>query len=635
MTSSKISPEARQDVHKAANGSAQSADPEQVAGWALINSHRRSDWVEAQRVFEGVLTKTPSSLGGLQGKTASLRKQRRFDEAARFLEHALQIHPAAIGLLAERAWSEVDQHHDDAAIEALDVLIASGNADIGHHRSKIGALRRQRRFEAARLALADARRAMRSDESLALDVDHAWLSFHEKRFVEALEAFDLILRREQDNASAWQGKIAAQRKLGRYLEAGQTAKVALAACKGAPGIWTEQGWTAFERRLYDDAESHFQQAVVLAPHDPQLRICVAAALIRQGGERALLAAEAACREALDLDENLAEAHGGLGNIAFKRGRLLDAERHLRRSTEIDPRAGSHADLGALQMQLGRTADAQESLRKALENDPDDSFAHVQYGSLLLQQEEHKQALREFRQAVALAPESPDAQEALAVGLAEIGRLQEAELTLRGALRQVDDDRRANLHLALCRLLTRMGDTTADARFYEEARKQVGLALARMPNEAAAHFCHGIVAFKQGDLRRARNGFREALNCDKTLLQAQLNYEQMGTLLKQETKLMRSSRAASYFLCAVLLAQLVGLWFLFMNGRISPTVFAALQPVLTGLLIVASVLPWLSRLKLTGLEAEIAIPNAKDALAVGPRGDINFPDMDLHVKGTAH
>ncbi len=593
-------------------------DPAEEAAWQLFNA---GDVVGAGGAFEQILKSSSDSVGALQGRVASLRKQRRYERAQEALDSALALQPAQPGILAERAWLQLDRKQYSKAIDSFDAVLQTGHAAEGIHLWKVSLLRGERRFREAQAALVAAQ--CEFPGSLRLDIESAWLKFHQKLYDDAIIAFCTVLEIDPTEASAWQGKIAAQRKLERFSEAEQSAATALQQCPHAPGILTEKGWIAFDRELYESAEAAFNAAVALAPNDPQIKVCLALALTRQENEDDREAAAQACRAALALDPHLAEAHGCLGIIAFKRGRLGESEWHLKASTEVDPLFGRFTDLGSLYIQMGRPVDAEKCFRTAINNDPDDVFAHIQLGSLLLQKEKPKQALNEFRQAVALSPTNPEAYRALAVGLTELGRFSEGEMTLRSAIKLLDASKRSGLHLALCQLLTRIGDGGGDIRHYEEALKEAGSALALRPNYATAHFFRGVVKFKLGDNAGALTCFQQTLEFDKEHMQAGLNRERVRALVQQERKLTRTSELASAGLLLMLFVQLVAIWWLFIDLRMSGTVFAVLLPLLLGLTVVAILLPALTKLKLTGLEAELSVPKAKDALASGPKGAVGF------------
>src|SRR5207245_1451418 len=157
------------------------------------------------------------------------------------------------------------------------------------------------------------------------------------------------------------------------------------------------------------------------------------ALLRRGEEGDLAKALESCRQAQRLDPDMPEAFGLLGVIAFKQGSLREAEAALLHSIQLDPIRGFHTDLGALYVQMGRYTEAEEQLEKAIKNHPDEAYARIQRGNLYLLTERPKEALGEFRAAVALEPLLPDGHKALAIAFMEADKLTEAELALRKAI----------------------------------------------------------------------------------------------------------------------------------------------------------------------------------------------------------
>jgi len=49
----------------------------------------------------------------------------------------------------------------------------------------------------------------------------------------------------------------------------------------------------------------------------------------------------------------------------------------------------------------------------------------------------------------------------------------------------------------------------------------------------------------------------------------------------------------------------------------------LVPICLALIVISVVLPFLTKLKVTGVEAEISQPERKEGLSSGPKGDIKF------------
>ena len=211
---------------------------------------------------------------------------------------------------------------------------------------------------------------------------------------------------------------------------------------------------------------------------------------------------------------------------------------------------------------------------------------------------------------------------------ESGKIVEAESVLRNAIRKLDEFKRWRLHLALCQILTRMGDETGNGRLFEEALNEVNEALRLQPQHADPRFHAGIVRFKLEDYRGSLQAFQRCQEADKGRVDAEIN-ARVVPLIQQEKIRARASTVASSVVGFVVFLQLVAIWTLrwwYRGGDtalVGTTMITVLVPVCLGLLVVSVVLPWLSKLKLAGLEAELSEPKPKDALASGPKGEIGF------------
>ena len=95
------------------------------------------------------------------------------------------------------------------------------------------------------------------------------------------------------------------------------------------------------------------------------------------------------------------------------------------------------------------------------------------------------------------------------------------------------------------------------------------------------------------------------------------------MMREETIRSRASLVSSLVVGVVALGQLAGLWFVRLRGGpVSDVMITVLVPVCLGLLVVSVLLPSLTKLKLTGIEAELSEPKPK-AVAAGPKGEIGF------------
>jgi TolB-like protein len=127
-------------------------------------------------------------------------------------------------------------------------------------------------------------------------------------------------------------------------------------------------------RIADDAVS---RALALAPHSAHAHFSRGAVLT------AMRAPERALREfdlAIDLDGNLALAHGARGLIEIYLGRAEAAETHVSRAIRLNPRdpgcATWHLMIGTADLFLGRLDPAVGRLRRSVELNPNCGWAQL-------------------------------------------------------------------------------------------------------------------------------------------------------------------------------------------------------------------------------------------------------------------
>jgi len=116
--------------------------------------------------------------------------------------------------------------------------------------------------------------------------------------------------------------------------------------------------------------------------------------------------EKAAREAVALDENLAEAHAALGvaNIAFAPSNFQLGDRELRRGIELSPSlALAHSYLGFSLVRQGRLDESLEEMLKARELDPLSPIIARQAAMPYYLKRDYLRALELLRQAKELGP----------------------------------------------------------------------------------------------------------------------------------------------------------------------------------------------------------------------------------------
>ena len=163
-------------------------------------------------------------------------------------------------------------------------------------------------------------------------------------------------------------------------------------------------------------------------------------------------AEAAFRQALELEPRHVFALNNLGIVLQRLGRPIEAEAALRQAVTVKPgHARAHVNLGNVLLDLGRTAEAIASLERACALDPGNPKAAYNLGIALQYAGRLDASVNALRRSVALKPDYADAHYALArQGAADAAGLQAA---LAGA--EVED--RPALLFALANTLERQGD----------------------------------------------------------------------------------------------------------------------------------------------------------------------------------
>lgn len=591
-------------------------------GWVYFDQAQYEKAIEA---FNQTLNSEPKNEDALQWKIRSLRAKNDFAATEKAIEEALVLAPASAEILFERGRLHYDRDEFEKADEYYCKAISAKPDYLEPHFARVAALNRLNRGEHA-LDVLEGLRLERPDD-LNVRNQLGWFYIGRNDLANARKEFEAILK------------------------ADPTSTVGL----------NSMGVVYFNQGQYERAEVEFRRALEAEPNNFAPHNNLAWALVRQvteastyaGGTRQLTwlerakhvvtnpapatdahpatdylgEAEKHCRAALEIEPNIADTYGCLGVIAFKRGRLIDSEDFFQMSVRLDSKEGSYVDLGALYLQMGRFEEAGKVLEKAREVNRVDARARVELGNLYLQTDRLKDATRMFREAMALEPHGEGPPRALAIALTRAGDYTEAARVVRRAIREIDESKRWRLHLTLCQLLCELGDKNVDLDLYDEALKEVLIATALKPAHPAPYFSAGIVHYKLEEYQRARRSFTKCLEKDPNHFEAELNLRRVNALLRREFVRNRVVQVAGGALAIICFALLFVLWFLyFKTQRVTQTMVNTLSPILLGLVFVALLLPWLTRLKLPGVEADLSQP--KEKVSAGPTGAVVFGTSSL-------
>jgi TolB-like protein/Flp pilus assembly protein TadD len=159
----------------------------------------------------------------------------------------------------------------------------------------------------------------------------------------------------------------------------------------------------------------------------------------RGPREVMPQAKAAALRALELDQNLAEAHAWLGFVSINFDwDAITAEKELTRATELNP---SYADAHALYAWclsgMGRREQAIAEAKRAMQLDPFSRFTYGDLSTVLLMARRYDQALLESQTVVERQPDFGYARAILGLLYAENGRYTEAVTEAQSATR-LDD-----------------------------------------------------------------------------------------------------------------------------------------------------------------------------------------------------
>ncbi len=156
----------------------------------------------------------------------------------------------------------------------------------------------------------------------------------------------------------------------------------------------------------------------------------------------------------------------------------------------------NTELGIAYMRRGDLAIAQTKLDRALQENPDDPDVHSARALLFARLDDPKQAEREFREALRLAPKNPDFQNNYAIYLCSIGRIDDGVQTFLRAAHNP-------LYLTPELAYDNAGVCLHGAHHDVEAAQMFADALTIRPGFAQALWQLADLNFSQGKLDQAR------------------------------------------------------------------------------------------------------------------------------------
>jgi len=235
-------------------------------------------------------------------------------------------------------------------------------------------------------------------------------------------------------------------------------------------------------------------------------------------------AQAIYQHVLRVQPNQPDALHLLGVVEYQRANYVRATELIRQAIRInDAVAEYHCNLGNALKDQGRSEESISAYRRALAINPTFPAAHFNLGLALLEQGRPDEAIACQKRALALEPGYPDAHNALGIALKNQGRVDEAIAAHRRAIALRPGFAEAHNNLGIA--LQAKGEFDAAVASYQKA-----LALKADFPEA---YCNlGLVNLDQGRVDDACVAFRRALTLKPNNASAHLNHA-LALLLQGE------------------------------------------------------------------------------------------------------
>lgn len=262
--------------------------------------------------------------------------------------------------------------------------------------------------------------------------EHLWSEAYDRQLEDVLAIQSEIARKV---AEVLEVKLVAGEERRLQSRPARDVDIYMLYLKGRH-FWNQRSESGLKRAI------EIFQDVIAA--DPQYALAYAgladsySVLASQGHlplHEAIPPAKEAAQRALELDENLAEAHASLALIAWLFEH--DPERAMarfKRAIELNPNyATARHWFANLLSDVGRTAEALAEMKRALSLDPLSPIINMAMSGILWASGQFSEALDQHRRAQALAADFVEGHLSLAAVLQTAGKWEEAEAELTKAL----------------------------------------------------------------------------------------------------------------------------------------------------------------------------------------------------------
>jgi tetratricopeptide (TPR) repeat protein len=326
----------------------------------------------------------------------------------------------------------------------------------------------------------------------------------------------------------------------------------------------EQGETLAGEGLLEDALSRFEQALTLAPDNPEIIEAIGRTLLELDRPEE---AEASFLDALELDPDWVAPRMGLANLAMRNDEPFKVIHHLERATALDPEyPDAFVELGRYYGFMGEPGLARATFERWTRSHPEDADMLINAGLSAFDAADYAQALEFFEKALETAQDSQQKSGACtfrANSLDMLGRYPEAVAAYKEVIKETPDWWEAHANLGICHARNghpeeaekafRQGlkdcpgspeirdelaaHLLAENKNLEEALSLAEEAVALGQDEIRHLYTLGEVRLALGDEEGSADAYRTVLNLDpedpNAHLEIGLYHERRGEIEKAE------------------------------------------------------------------------------------------------------
>jgi len=187
------------------------------------------------------------------------------------------------------------------------------------------------------------------------------------------------------------------------------------------------GNALLNRGQFDEAISHFQEAIRIKPSAAEIHGNLGVAFLNHGQTDGAIEQ---FQEAIGLKPSFVNAYMNLGLALFKHGDNDEAITEFQKAITLKPDfVEAHINLGVTLLDQGRTDEAMGQFQEAIRLKPDNADAHYNLGVAFLNQGRADEAIRQFQETLRLDPGDPDVRGKLAKAMELKGKLDLMRPTL--------------------------------------------------------------------------------------------------------------------------------------------------------------------------------------------------------------